>query len=259
MAQPRTLLSIAGFDPSGGAGALVDLGVFRGLGFHGAAALTALTIQNTRRVERVYSLRARQVKEQYEALRRDIPWCGLKVGMLGTQENLRLISRILEENSAVPRVVDPIFQSSSGAWLLERKAVPRFLAAIKGRAAVLTPNLGEASLLTGRPVRSPDDMRRAAAILFQKSGVPCLIKGGHLKGPITDLLYDGRTFRLYRHRRFEAGAHGTGCFLSAALLVFLADGYALDRACGLAIGLSLRAIRQAGRPGRGRPVMTIPF
>jgi hydroxymethylpyrimidine/phosphomethylpyrimidine kinase len=179
--------------------------------------------------------------------------------MVGTLENLRLISRILEENPALPRVVDPVFRSSSGAWLLEHKAIPRFLAAIKGRAAVLTPNLGEASLLTGRPVRSPNDMRQAAAILFQKSGVPCLITGGHLKGPITDLLYDGRVFRLYRHRRFEAGAHGTGCFLSAALLGFLADGYALDRACGLAIGLAVKALRKASRPGRGRPVMTIPF
>ena len=259
MSRTGTLLTIAGYDPSGGAGVLTDTLVFRGLGYHGAAVLTALTVQNTRRVAKVYSLRAGQVREQYEALRRDLSWRGIKTGMIGSAENLRLVGRILEENASIPRVVDPVLRSSSGAPLLEPKAVSRFLAEVKARANLLTPNLGEASLLTGRPVRSLDDMRRAATILFEKTRVPCLIKGGHLPGPVADLLFDGRDFRLYRHRRVQTSVHGTGCFLSAALLGFLADGRPLDRACGLAIGLTLRAIGRARRPGLGRPVTAIPL
>lgn len=259
MPSPKTLLSLAGYDPSGGAGLLLDLSVFQRLGFHGAGVATALTVQNTLRVRKVYVVRAAQVGEQYRMLRKDLVLAGLKVGMLGSLENLRLIGGILAENPRLPKVIDPVFRSSSGSWLLEPRALSRFLAAIKGRANVLTPNLNEASLLTGRRVRTLEDMRRAAALLFEKTGVPCLVKGGHLQGPITDLLFDGRTHRLYRHRRSAKDVHGTGCFLSASLLGFLADGFSLPRACGLAIGLTQRAIHRARRPGRGRSVIGFPL
>jgi hydroxymethylpyrimidine/phosphomethylpyrimidine kinase len=259
MPSPRTLLSLAGYDPSAGAGLLLDVSVFQRLGFHGIGVITALTVQNTRKVGGVYVVGARQVNEQYRTMRKDLALAGLKVGMVGSLENLRLIGRILTENSHVPRVVDPVFRSGSGAWLLEPRALSKFLASIKGRVTVLTPNLNEASLLTGRRVRTPDDMGRAAKELYERSGVPCLVKGGHLQGSITDVLYDGRSHRLYRHGRSAKDVHGTGCFLSASLLGFLADGYSLPRACGLAIGLTQRAIRKARRPGRGRSVIGFPL
>jgi hydroxymethylpyrimidine/phosphomethylpyrimidine kinase len=259
MPSPKTLMSLAGFDPSAGAGLLLDLSVFQRLGFHGAAVATALTIQNTMRVRRVYVIRAPQVEEQYRMLRKDVAPAGLKVGMVGSLENLRLIAGILAENPRVPKVIDPVLRSSSGARLLEPRAAAGFLAAVKGRATVLTPNLSEASFLTGRRVRTLDDMRLAAGLLFEKTGVPCLVKGGHLPGPVTDLLFDGRTHRLYRHPRAAKDVHGTGCFLSASLLGFLVDGYSLSRACGLAIGLTQHAIRKARRPGRGRSVIVFPL
>lgn len=259
MPSLKTLLSLAGYDPSAGAGLLLDLSVFQRLGFHGIGVVTALTVQNTRSVAGVYVIRAGQVNEQYRTLKKDLDPAGLKVGMAGSLENLRLIGGILAENPRVPKVIDPVFRSSSGSWLLEPRALSEFLAAIMGRASVLTPNLNEAALLTGQRVRTLDDMHRAANLLYEKTGVPCLVKGGHLRGPITDLLFDGRTHRLYRHRRSAKDVHGTGCFLSASLLGFLALGYSLPRACGLAIGLTQRAIHKARRPGRGRSVIGFPL
>ncbi len=259
MPKAKTLLSFAGYDPSGGAGLVLDIGVFQRLGFHGAGVVTALTIQNTRRVTAVRLLSADFLEKQYRTLRQDLTWRGIKVGMIGTSENLRFIGRVLAENAGLPRVVDPVLRSSSGAWLLEPKAIRSFLPTIKGRATLITPNLEEASWLSGRPVRSLEDMRLAARDIFGRSDVPCLIKGGHLKGPVTDLLFDGRGFRIFRHRREAADVHGTGCFLSAAILGFLADGESLVRACARAISLTARAIRGSRLPGRGRRVITFSF
>ena len=259
MTPKKTLMSLAGYDPSAAAGLLLDISVFQRLGYHGVGVVTALTVQNSRRVENVIHLGAGLVEEQYRALAKDLSPAGLKVGMIGSRQNLRRIGRILSENANVPRVIDPVFRASSGAWLLDQKAVPLFLASIRGRASIITPNLGEASLLTGIAVRSQKDMRDAARMIFDKSGIPCLVKGGHLRGPIMDLLFDGREFRLYRHRRAAQTVRGTGCFLSASLLGFLVEGYALERACGLAIGLTLRAIRRAQKLGRGPSVITFPL
>ncbi len=257
MPRTRTLLSLAGFDPSGGAGLILDLAVFRGLGFHGAGVMTALTFQNTRGVQGVRSLPRRDVEAQYRALRDDLPWSGLKVGMIGSPENLAFIGRVLAGNGRLPRVIDPVLRSSSGARLLERTAVSRFLASIRGRASVITPNIAEAAVLSGRHIRGLDDARRAARAIFEATGVPCLIKGGHGQGPVVDLLYDGRTDKVFVHKRLTADVHGTGCFLSAALLAFLAGGRDLERACGLAIRLTVRAMRESIRPGRGRRIMAV--
>jgi hydroxymethylpyrimidine/phosphomethylpyrimidine kinase len=254
-----TLLSIAGYDPSGGAGLLLDLAVFRWLGYHGAGIMTALTFQNTLRVGGVRATSREDLRAQYLALRRDLTWKGLKVGMIGSRENLGFVARVLAANRGRPRVVDPVMRATSGAWLLEKDARAEFLSSVRGRATVLTPNLREASHLARLRVRSGEDMRAAARRIFEESAVPCLIKGGHLDGPPHDLLYDGRRFREYRHPRLKDDVHGTGCFLSAALLVFLADGYPLHRACGLGIGLTLRAIRGSRRPGRGRRVIGFPL
>ncbi len=254
MPAARTLLSIAGYDPSGGAGLVLDLRLFESLGFHGAGVMTALTIQDTRRVADVRPMDAKLVAAQYRTLRRDSPWAGLKIGMIGSAANLRFVGRVLGENPDVPRVVDPVLRSSSGAWLLPPRAIGRLLPLIRRRATLVTPNIREASLLTGIPVRSIADMRLAAGILFKKSEVPCLIKGGHLKGPPLDLLFDGCRFRAYRHPRLAPDVHGTGCLLSAAILSFLAGGEALEQACGRAIELTGRAIRRSRLPGRGRRV-----
>ena len=239
------LVSIAGYDPSGGAGLLLDLRVMERLGLRGFGVLTAVTAQSHRRVHGVFPVASRAVAGQYGRLAESVEIGGIKVGMLATAANLRAVARILEDNAHRPRVVDPVLRSSSGALLLERKAWPRLLAAIEGRADLITPNLDEAETLTGRTVRSVPAMKRAAEEVHRRSGVPCLLKGGHLDGPVVDILFDGKEFAAFAHPKLPRSVRGTGCFLSSAILCYLAEGRPLKEACGLGIIRVGRGIRAA--------------
>lgn len=253
------LLSIAGYDPSGGAGVILDIRVFERLGFRGAGVLTSVTAQDAARVTRVHHLPAALVRSQFEALSGEIRLAGIKVGMAGSLDNLETIAWILRGNDAIPRVVDPVFVSSSGAALLEKRAVPGFLHVLKGAASLLTPNLGEASALTGRRVKTIDDMKDAARGIWESGRIPCLVKGGHLEGAAADVLWDGRKLQVFRHARVDADVHGTGCFLSAAILGHLAGGCGLAEACRRAIALTVRAMRRAVPAGGGRRVFRFPL
>jgi len=255
----KILLSVGGFDPSGGAGVLLDLKVFQSLGFRGMAVLTALTAQNTDRVSRVFSLPPQFVLDQLLALTKDVEFAGIKVGMLGTGRNIAPVLRILESVPNVPVVVDPVFKSTSGARLMERKAFCRLVREIGGRASVLTPNLAEASLISGGNIRTVQDMLLAAGRIFGISGAPCLIKGGHLPEKPADLLYDGRDYFLFKRKKIKKSVHGSGCFLSSCLLGFLAQGKSLRSAVFLAGRLTHRAIAAAVLIGRGRHVVSFPL
>jgi len=253
------LLSIAGFDPSAGAGVLLDLNVFRALGFDGAAVLTAITVQNTAAVFRIRALDPRFVRAQAEALVRDMAFSGLKVGMIGSSANLREVGRLLNNHAHLPRVIDPVLCSSSGRRLIESSAVDRFLKTVEKMASVLTPNLDEAARLAGRQVRTIADMHAAAEIIFERTHVPCLIKGGHLAGDAVNLLFDGRTETRFRKRRWAKDVHGTGCLFSSALLAFLVQSGDLAEAGRLATDWTHRAIRTARPIGKGRAVFSARF
>jgi hydroxymethylpyrimidine/phosphomethylpyrimidine kinase len=246
----KNLISIAGWDPSGGAGVLLDLRVFERFGAHGCGVLTAVTSQNAKRVDRVFPLAARAVTAQFDRLAEGLAVDGLKTGMLATASNLRAAARILGQQKGVPRVVDPVLRSSSGALLLEKKAWPRFLEALEGQAELITPNLDEAEILTGLPARNAAEMKRAAEKVHLRSGIPCLLKGGHLEGPAVDILFDGKEFTAFSHAREARQVHGTGCFLASAILCYLAEGRPLREACGLGIFRVGRAIRSAVPAGR---------
>jgi hydroxymethylpyrimidine/phosphomethylpyrimidine kinase len=170
--------------------------------------------------------------------------------MLATSANMRAAARILERHKGAPRVIDPVLRSSSGALLLEKKAWPRFLEAFEGRAELITPNLDEAEILTGLPARNAAEMKRAAEKVHLRSGIPCLLKGGHLEGPAVDILFDGKEFTAFSHAREARQVHGTGCFLASAILCYLAEGRPLREACGLGIFRVGRAIRSAVPAGR---------
>jgi len=250
--MPESLVSIAGWDPSAGAGVLLDLRVFERLGRRGCGVLTAVTAQNPQRVSRVVPVPSRAVAGQFDRLAEAVAVAGIKVGMLATAANLRAAARILEKHEGRARVIDPVLRSTSGAVLLERKAWPRFLETVEGRAELITPNLDEAAALTGHPVRSIPEMRAAAERVQRRSGVPCLVKGGHLQGQIVDILFDGRVFSAFAHPRIDRDVHGTGCYLSSAILCYLAEGRPLKEACGLGIFRLGRAIRSAAPAGGGR-------
>ena len=251
----ENLLTIAGYDPSGGAGALLDLAVFESFGFRGLGVLTSVTAQNPARVAAVHHLPARILTGQYGALAGAFDFAGIKVGMLGTAANLAAAARILAGNPAVPRVVDPVLRSSSGALLLEKKAWPRILPLLRGRASLLTPNLDEASALSGFRVRTVEDMQAAARSIQRTCLVPCLVKGGHLEGRPVDILFDGRTIRAFDHPRMRRDVHGTGCFLSSCILVFLARRRPLEEACARGIEWTSRALRAAAPAPEGRRLM----
>ncbi|OGD27348.1 MAG: hypothetical protein A2V57_08500 [Candidatus Aminicenantes bacterium RBG_19FT_COMBO_65_30] len=253
----KNLVSIAGYDPSGGAGVLLDIGVFEQLGQRGFGVLTAVTAQNPGRVARVFPMAARAVTGQFGRLAEAVDIAGIKVGMLATVENLSAAAKILARNTRIPRVVDPIFLSSSGALLLEKAAWPRYLAVLRGMADLVTPNLDEAEILTKGQVRTVSEMRIAAALVTRTGRMPCLLKGGHLEGRAVDILYDGRKFTVFEHERRAKSVHGTGCFLSSAILGYMAEGRPLEEACGLGIARVGRAIRAAVPAGGGRWVFDL--
>jgi len=255
----KILLSVAGYDPCGGAGVLLDLRVFVHLGFQAMGVLTAATAQNTECVSKVYCLPSKFLQAQYATLCQDVRFSGIKIGMIGCRENIKVVGRFLAKTKDIPRVVDTVFKSSSGAWLLEKKAIPFYLEEIRGKASLLTPNLEEASLLSGRKIENLEDMKEAARKIFLLSGIPCLIKGGHLEKEATDLLYDGHKFHFFENEKIKKNVHGTGCFLSSAILAFLAKGNSLKRACLLANQLTHQAIKSAVQIGRGQQIISFPL
>jgi len=194
---------------------------------------------------------------QYATLSRDVSFAGIKAGMLGSIKNVRLLAQILAKHPDLPRVVDPVLRASSGTPLLEEGAIPSLLKAVRGQASLLTPNMREASLMAGILVASPQDMREAARILYERTKVPCLVKGGHLEKSAVNILYDGRRTVVYGHEKLRKDVHGTGCFLSAAILAYLARGLSLEKACGRAADLTHEAIQKAIKPGKGRSLFVL--
>ena len=248
----KILLSVAGFDPTSGAGVSLDLKVFELLGFRGMSVLTSLTVQNSRSVKKVHALPPEFLMEQYKALSEDVLITGIKVGMVGWSTNIPVIKTILTDNPDVQRVVDPVFKSSSGIWLLEQEAIPDYISKIRGNASLLTPNQEEASLMTGIKIQSQEDMKKASEQIYSISSIPCLVTGGVFSDQSVNLLYDGKKFYFFRKERLKKKVHGTGCFLSSSLLAYLVKGNSLEKACHLATELTHKAIKSALQVGRGQ-------
>ena len=239
------VLSVAGFDPSGGAGVILDAAVLRGMGFRMAAVLTAVTVQNTAGVKNVYPLDARLVRAQWRAVSEEAMIVGIKVGMVGTAKNLRMIVQELGRYPGIPRVIDPVLRATSGARLVDASAFPAFLDGLRGRATLLTPNRDEAGRLARLPVRSIGEMDEAARRIFERCGVACLVKGGRLTGTAVDVLFDGKRSYLFSHARVAGEVHGTGCHLSASILGYLVRGRDLPDAVRLAAAATHRARRKS--------------
>jgi hydroxymethylpyrimidine/phosphomethylpyrimidine kinase len=255
----KILLSIAGYDPTSGAGASLDLKVFQHLGFQGMAILTSLTSQNTKQVKKIRCLSPEFIWDEYQTLCQDVSFSAIKVGMLGCGKNIQVVAKILAENPQIPKVIDPVFKSSSGAWLLEKKSIPAYILAIREKASLLTPNINEATLISGIKIKNTNDMKRAARKIYSLSGIPCLLKGGHLSEKVADLLYDGKEFHFFKKKKLKKNVHGTGCFLSSSILAYLAKGYSLEKACSLATELTHQALKSSIRVGKGQFLIPFPL
>jgi len=257
----RFAVTIAGSDPTGGAGLQGDVQVFRAHGVQGGGVVTALTAQDGRKVHQVLpvfpSVMLRQMRSLFDAMRPD----ALKLGMLATDDVARAVAlglgELAREGGAPPLVVDPVLAASDGTALLERRAWPTLLALLRG-AALVTPNLAEAEALTGHEAASRAGSERAARALVQEHGAEAaLVKGGHREGAPDDLLAwrdgSGVALRWLPGERIPGGgAHGTGCALSAAVAARLALGEPLIAAVEGARAFVAEALRRAVARGAAR-------
>jgi hydroxymethylpyrimidine/phosphomethylpyrimidine kinase len=242
-------LTIAGSDPSGGAGIQADLKTFHQFGVYGEAAITLLTVQNTMRVDRVEVMPADLVMAQIAAVLEDIPPAAAKTGALGSAEVVRAVARVAAD-FGFPLVVDPVMLSKHGRPLLRPDAALALRSELLGRAALVTPNIPEAEVLAGMAVRSLEEMRRAAEAIHRLGARAVLVKGGHSEGAATDVLFDGERFHEFVAERVDTPhTHGTGCTFSAAVTACLASGEGMVAAVGRAKAFIDRAIRT--NPGLG--------
>jgi hydroxymethylpyrimidine/phosphomethylpyrimidine kinase len=244
-------LTIAGSDPSGGAGLQADLKTFHQFGVYGEAVVTLITVQNSVRVSRVEVMPAELIEEQIAAVLEDIPPGAAKTGALGSAEVVRAVARAAE-HFHFPLTVDPVMISKHGLPLLPNEAIDALRDELLPRAALLTPNAPEAEALSGRLIRSLDDARCAAESIWRMGARAVLVKGGHLQGDATDVLFDGAEFREFPATRINTPhTHGTGCTYSAAIAACLARGLNLGDAIGSAKQFVHEAIRTAPGFGRG--------
>ncbi|AEH44406.1 phosphomethylpyrimidine kinase [Thermodesulfatator indicus DSM 15286] len=238
--------TIAGSDPSGGAGLQTDLRVFTLLGAFGQTVITALTVQNSLGVKDWMAVPADMVKAQLEALFEDLPPMAIKTGMLANASIIKAIAEVLRDH-LVPLVIDPVMLAKSGDPLLEEEAVSALISELFPLATVITPNLPEAEFILKEKIT---DVREALEKLKKLGPKAVIIKGGHRKDEkATDYLYDGRDIFTFSARRIEGKiGHGTGCTFSAAITVGLAKDLSLPEATKIAkdfVTLGLEAARLA--------------
>jgi len=249
----KTALTIAGSDSIGGAGIQADLKTFSRLQVYGMSVITALTAQNTIGVSSVMDVPPDFVLHQLDAVLTDIPPDALKTGMLLNAAIIEVVASKIREHGLTKVVVDPVMFATSGAELLRQDAVRVLQRVLLPLALVITPNINEAQALTGKQIRTTGDMEEAALQVHAMGARYVLLKGGHIEGDATDVLFDGNEFWHICAERIPArDCHGTGCVLSAAITAHLALGRSVREAVELGKQFVTEAIRNGLRIGRGQ-------
>ena len=259
-------LSIAGSDSSGGAGIQADLKTFAAFAVFGTSAITALTAQNTNGVSAIVDLDPAFIATQIDAVADDFTIAAAKTGMLSRTGIIRAVADRIRIRQIANLVVDPVMVTASGDVLLEPAAILMMRDVMLPLATLVTPNLREASILTGREISNRDGMREAAQALVALGARAALVKGGSAAAiaraddvqdqDATDVLYDGRNFREFRSARVAVGrVHGAGCTLSAAIAAALAREESLENAIDAAKRYVTLALQNAPSIGHGaRPL-----
>lgn len=250
----KTALTIAGSDPSGGAGIQADIKTMTMNGVYATSAITALTVQNTLGVSAVEQVKPELLSQQIDAVFEDIfPDC-VKIGMVGSTALIEVIAEKLSYYKPKKIVVDPIIASTGGRALIKPDAVKVLSEKIFPAATIITPNIPEAQTLSGLEIKSRNDIQRAAEKLFSQYGCAVLLKGGHSADCADDLLCTQSGLEWFEGQRIDnPNTHGTGCTLSSAIAANLAKGFDLSEAVGRAkqyISMSLNVMLDLGR-GRG--------
>ncbi len=251
-----TVLTIAGSDSSGGAGIQADLKTFCAYGVYGAAVITALTAQNTVGVQGMLEVKEDFVANQLDSVLNDLRVNAAKIGMVFKKETVKIIADKLLEYKVKNIVLDPVFFSKSGDSLIKDDAVVILKEKLIPICDVITPNLYEAELLSGFPVRNTEDMKKASEILYSLGSRAVIIKGGHLHGDAIDVLYNGKEFKILEGERISGkNPHGTGCTFSSALAAGLALGLSIDEAFKSAKEYVAAAIKKSIAVGSGFNVL----
>jgi hydroxymethylpyrimidine/phosphomethylpyrimidine kinase len=247
-----TAMTIAGSDSGGGAGIQADLKTFAALGVYGTSTLTAITAQNTLRVTAVHEIPTNIIAAQIEAVITDIGADAVKTGMLSSSAIVEVVAQELKRHRVEALVIDPVMVAKSGDPLLQKEAVEALRSKLVPMAAVVTPNIPEAEVLTGMKIASPEDMRQAAEQIIQMGARGVVVKGGHLEGPATDLFYDGSRFQEFTAPRINTGnTHGTGCTFASAIAAGLARGMSAIDSVAQAKEYVTEAIRRSFPIGQG--------
>ena len=253
MSRVKAALTIAGSDPSGGAGIQADLKTFSRLRVYGMSVVTALTAQNTSGVVDVMGVPPEFVARQLDAIFTDIRVDAVKTGMLWSAGTVEVVVQKVKQYEVRNLVVDPVIASTSGMSLLDSEAVATLTKALLPLALVVTPNRYEAEILTGKTMSGSDDMEEAALQLHAIGARFVLIKGGHWQDKeATDLLFDGKDFSYLRAERIKSSnTHGTGCVFSAAVAAELAAGKSVKQAVQEAKFFITEAIKNGLNLGSG--------
>ena len=248
-----SVLTIAGSDSSAGAGVQADLKTFAALGVYGTCAVTAITAQSTRGVSGVQDVSPEMVAAQIDAVVEDIRPDAVKTGMLASDPIIEVVAAKVREHGLPNLVVDPVMAAKSGDRLLREEAVAALRAALLPLCTIVTPNVPEAEVLTGREIVTDEDARRAAEEIVGLGAGAVVVKGGHRAGAdAVDILYDGSTFQVYSAPRVDTtSTHGTGCTFASAIAAYLARGEPLAEAVGHAKEYLTEALRRAYPIGGG--------
>jgi hydroxymethylpyrimidine kinase / phosphomethylpyrimidine kinase / thiamine-phosphate diphosphorylase len=245
-------LTIAGSDSGGGAGIQADLKTFAALGVYGASVITSVTAQNTLEVTGIHDLPPEFITLQLDTVVRDLSIDAIKTGMLSNPAIIRAVSERLQTLAVEKLVVDPVMVAKGGAALLRKEAEAELIQSLLPLAYIVTPNLGEAEVLAAMPIRNLSDMEQAARRIHAKGPRHVVVKGGHLDGPPTDILFDGQRFEYVEGKRIETkNLHGTGCTFASAIAAELAKGAEVTQAVRSAKAYITTAIRLAEPIGHG--------
>ena len=221
----KKILTIAGSDSSGGAGIQADLKTFAAHKTYGMSVITSVTAQNTMGVSDVVDLSPEFIGKQLDAVFTDIYPDAVKIGMISNEYIIKIIAKKLKEYDAKNIVVDPVMVATSGSVLMDYKAITALKELLLPLADIVTPNMEEASVLSGIDVKTKEDMEKAAKIIGENIEGVVLVKGGHLKESADDLLYfEGKLEWIEGDRIENSNTHGTGCTLSSAIAANLAEG-----------------------------------
>lgn len=245
MERHPVILSIAGSDCSGGAGIQADIKTISALGGYAASAITAVTVQNTLEVRAIQTMPPEIVRAQIEAVMEDLQPVAIKIGMVYDLQIVRVIADCLRRYTPRYVVYDPVMVSTGGRKLMTDETIEEIKKELLSLATLITPNMNEAAVLTGKSIHNIQEMQEAAEILTDHFHTSILIKGGHLKGEIMfDILHTAESIvHVYKEQKIESNnLHGTGCTLSSAIATCLAKGHPIQESIGQAKAYITQAI-----------------